>query len=568
MSGFLTIAAFFLLASQAAAGSAIYTTNLQFDTGSSINVVHLTPDQLSLDETTKPFPFVWVAVSTKGTVVKIDATTGAVLGEYNTAPSGRATDPSRTTVDKNGSVWVSNRGEYANGMGSITHIGLKENGQCVDRNGNGSIDTSTAYGDIRPWTNAGDVDSLGGVTTAQDECIIHYVRVNSTGTRHISVDGNNNIWVSGTGDRDFDLINGATGAIIRHEPNNTGGYGGYGGLIDKNNVIWSSNYLLRWDTANPLTGVNGVNWRGYSHDSYGLGIDSQGNVWNTSLYGNQIRKFSPAGDLLGTFGHGNYYAQGVAVDQKGDVWVAHSILGPQSTVGHLKNDGTFVGNINVGSGPTGVAVDAAGKIWVTNYYSRTVSRIDPNLGPVGGGGFTIGAVDLTTRDLGGNLYNYSDMTGSILIGAPTEGTWSVVYDSGLNTTKWGTIVWNGSSTGLTVSAASSNDPASFPGGVPVASGSDFNVPDGRYLKVNVKFTRSGGGASPVLYDLAISSTITTCDVDNDGDIDKNDINAITLKRNTPASPPDSRDADGDGIITVLDARVCATKCTRALCVVQ
>src|SRR6185295_9178320 len=93
-------------------------------------------------------------------------------------------------------------------------------------------------------------------------------------------------------------------------------------------------------------------------------------------------------------------------------------------------DGTYVGTIGVGGGPTGVAVDGAGKIWATNYYSGTVSRIDPALGAIGGDGLThIGAVDFTTPYLGGNPYNYSDMTGSTLTGAPSNGTWSVVFDS-------------------------------------------------------------------------------------------------------------------------------------------
>jgi hypothetical protein len=91
---------------------------------------------------TQIFPFVWVAVSTKGTVVKIDAESGAILGEYYSAPDGMGRDPSRTTVDKAGNVWVANRAEGADSMGSVMHIALEENGQCADRNGNGIIDTS------------------------------------------------------------------------------------------------------------------------------------------------------------------------------------------------------------------------------------------------------------------------------------------------------------------------------------------------------------------------------------------------------------------------------------------
>ena len=58
-----------------------------------------------------------------------------------------------------------------------------------------------------------------------------------------------------------------------------------------------------------------------------------------------------------------------------------------------------------------------------------------------------------------------------------------------------------------------------------------------------------------------------CDVDGDGNVDRNDVSLITAARNTPASGPlDPRDADGDGIITVLDARRCTLECTLPRCV--
>lgn len=481
--------------------SRTYTLNGDFDEGAYNNVVHKIADQLQLDDTTTPFNFMWVAVSTKGTIVKIDTETGKVLGEYRTAPAGQPQDPSRTTVDKSGNVWATNRAGR-----SVVHVGLAENHQCVDRNGNGRIDTSTGLGDVLPWDNAGAVDTSGGVKTAADECILHYTLVRSVGTRHVSVTRDNDVWVSGIGGRYFDLVDGDTGTIIRQEP--SVGFGGYGGLIDRNGVIWSARGMLRWDTARPLTGPSGGgNWTGYNHDSYGLCIDSKGNVYNTALGGNQIRKFAPDGTLVGTYTHGNQNAQGCVVDQKDHVWVAHSILGPQTTVGHLKPDGSHVGNVTVGQGPTGVAVDARGKIWVTNYYSRTVSRIDPSAGPAGSDGSTpVGAVDLTTVDLGGNLYNYSDMTGSTLQGAPNAGSWIVIHDSRLDGAKWGSVSWNAKVAGngaVRVSASSSSDGANFGPPELASNGGDLSVADGRFLKVAVAFQRAADKTSPILYDLTV-----------------------------------------------------------------
>jgi hypothetical protein len=59
-----------------------------------------------------------------------------------------------------------------------------------------------------------------------------------------------------------------------------------------------------------------------------------------------------------------------------------------------------------------------------------------------------------------------------------------------------------------------------------------------------------------------------CDIDLDGDVDRNDGSLITAARNRPASPSDLRDYDGNGTITVNDARACVLKCTRPVCATQ
>ena len=503
---------------------ATYTLDADFDEGSLINVVHTPSDQLQLSDKTTAFNFIWVAASERGTVVKIDTLTGDILGEYRTAPQGRGLNPSRTTVDLNGNVWVGNRNEFGSvnrdaialgvpafsrNMGSVVRIGLVENGQCEDRNNNGTIETSVGLGDIKGWSNAGGVNALGGVSTADDECIINYTRVNSYGTRHVSVDGNNDVWVSGTGGRFFDLLDGVSGQIIRQEP--SVGFGGYGGLIDPNGVIWSASPLLRWDTSLSLTGPNGVNWDGYYHSSYGLCIDSQGNVWNTE-FGNSTRKFAPDGTLLGIFPHGRNSAQGCVVDGNDHVWVAHSLNFGVNTIGHLLNDGTFVGNVilPLGNGPTGVSVDGAGKIWSANLRSDNVSRIDPTSGPIGGGGATIGEVDLTVSlGAGAGPYNYSDMTGSLLFGAPDNGTWSIIHDTGEAGIEWGFVSWSTYEPGnsnITVTAASSADGIIFGPEETVINGEDLSSADGQYLKVTVSFTRDSlNGETPVLFDLTLDN---------------------------------------------------------------
>ncbi|HSP27478.1 MAG TPA: hypothetical protein VLN74_02930, partial [Ilumatobacteraceae bacterium] len=154
----------------AAAASRTYTSDADFNEGTSNNVVQSTPNQLQLDDTTAAFPFIWVALSARGTIAKIDTTSGAVLGEYSTTSDGDGSNnPSRTTVGNDGSVWAGNRSQS-----SVVHVGLVEAGQCVDRNGNGTIETSTGYGDVLAWPG-GVGGASAPATDAADECILHYV---------------------------------------------------------------------------------------------------------------------------------------------------------------------------------------------------------------------------------------------------------------------------------------------------------------------------------------------------------------------------------------------------------
>ena len=56
-----------------------------------------------------------------------------------------------------------------------------------------------------------------------------------------------------------------------------------------------------------------------------------------------------------------------------------------------------------------------------------------------------------------------------------------------------------------------------------------------------------------------------CDIDADGDVDRLDIKSVVTSRNTSVGPGDLRDADGDGTITVLDARICIRQCNQPGC---
>ena len=520
----------------------LYTLDAHFDQGVLQDVNHDSPndDQLQLNRQSVFFPYVNVAASARGTMVRIDVNTGEIVGEWLSAPDGQGRNPSRTTVDKLGNTWLSNRNEAAGGRGSVTRVGVIRGGSrtnadgtpnpagdylqgpfgyntCVDRDGDGLFATSRGLGDIRPWTNAGGADANGGVTTAADECLITYSRVAGTNTRTVAVDANNDLWTGGSNTQ-HQKISGVDGAPLTAPV--SFGCGGYGGLVDKAGTLWSARYgtnLLRYE---PGAGTGAC--LDTTHGDYGLGMDPvTGEIWHTQVNSGNTVKMDPAGTILGTFPHGHPRAQGVAVDSDGNVWVAHALDTGTNTVGHLRTDGTFVGNVVLpgGNGPTGVAVDTNGKVWVTNINSNNAQRIDPDAGPVGGGGFTVGAVDLTV-DLGAGAgpYNYSDMTGSVLgeITAPV-GTWSVVQDGGVAGQTWGTVTWNTEAQGsvppgtsITVEARTSDTEAGLAGETftAVANGVEF-ARVGRYIEVRATLTASPSGDSPVLSDLRIKTSERT-----------------------------------------------------------
>lgn len=513
-------------------GGRTYTTDADFDEGAQVNVNHDAPnnDQLQLNRYTRPFPYINVAASARGTMVRIDVDTGVPIGEYRTAPEGRGRNPSRTTVDLYGNVWVSNRDEAGDGgRGSVVKIGLVIGGKrinvhgtddaqgdylappfqyntCVDRNSDGLIKTSRGLGDIRPWPDV--VDGQGGLTgivrDADDECILIYQRTSGPNVRHVSVDAQNNVWVAGFpySPTRYDKLDGETGRILFTFP--APGCGGYGGLIDGHGVLWSASLgqgaLLRYDIAQNQGTCIPVG------PSYGLGIDTNGFIWNSLWTNGQVVKLSPDGQVQPGFPvpAGGSNNRGVAVTPADNhVWVANS---GSNTVSRLANDGTLLKVIPVGRQPTGVAVDTNGKIWVTNLDSNDVMRIDPR-----GGTDELGAVDLRV-DLGpgASPYNYSDMTGIVALGSTApQGTWSVIYDSEQAGTLWDRLSWTSQEppdSHVTARARSAESLAGLTATSFVTATNDapLRLLVGRYLQAEIKLMPGSDGQSPIVYDVTLT----------------------------------------------------------------
>ncbi|HET9767242.1 MAG TPA: Calx-beta domain-containing protein, partial [Thermoanaerobaculia bacterium] len=489
----------------------VYTLDGDFDLGFAAGVNHDAPngDRLQLDAQGGTFPFLWVAASGRGTIVKIDTRSGKVLGEISTSPDDRGnSDPSRTTVAFDGSVWVGNRGD-----GSVTHVGLAELGQCIDRNNNGAIETSSAYGNVLPWPNPQGVNTNGGVSAAADECLLHYVKIRQGNflPRHVSVDREGRIWVGayGTCTSCFDQLDGTTGALLRQVNLPCGGYGGF---IDGNGVLWSSTNgnLLRWDPATAPSTAQCISAPG----TYGVAIGRDGNVYVNNHGANEITKVAPNGTILFSFKRGSTCGQGLAVDDDEHIWSSSSRWCEGTQISHVKGDGTSVGTLdNVPTGTTGISVDDTGKIWAVADQGNKAFRIDPDQGPIGADGVShVGAIDLVVEIPGAFAYNYSDMTGfQALRHTLRQGSWSTTQDAGFAGAEWGVVSWNsepqaalppGSSIVVEVRTAETVVGLGTQTWLVVNSGQEFQR-FGRYLQVRATLRKGTATTGPVLSDLRI-----------------------------------------------------------------
>lgn len=500
-----------LLAAPALAGRT-YTTDADFDEGVAVNVGHPTPDQIELARLMggDALPYIWVPNS-EGSVSKIDVQTGKECARYWVCDPRETSMPSRTTVDLHGNCWVGCRQ-----AGSVVKIGLFENGQWTDRNGNGTCETS------RDRNNDGSITGDEVLPWGADECVLFEVIVIpekeqtcvpgtytggyankywDPGPRSLAVDSSNNLWCGCYETQKWYYIRGDDGVILKQLDVSEFTHNAYGAVMDGNGVIWSASlngkHLLRIDPVSKAPEID-IRKVDVGHMVYGVGLDYQGHIFVAGYSDKKLSRLNaetaelewtvdtPWGDQ----------ARGVVCTRDNDVWVANS--GP-GTVCRYDNEGNLKATIDVGATPTGVAVDCNGKVWACNNGDDYVKRIDP----------ATNRVDLSKAVLNSRFhYSYSDMTGFVarMITA-RRGTWTTCYDGGLDNALWGLVQWNSEvppGTSLAVRARSSNDRVAWSPWELITSGEALtDTPPGRYLEVQATFRILSGDASPVLYDIHV-----------------------------------------------------------------
>ncbi|WP_224368858.1 immunoglobulin-like domain-containing protein [Hyalangium versicolor] len=504
-----------------------FTTDADFALGTFSGTRAGAPDadQLRIDTGSNVPPYFWVANAVDGIVTKVDTRTGRQVARYdsvlvrnwdNSVPSVRpprdsCNYPVSTVVNARGDAYVVNRGNCASTFASITkYAGTLA--ACVDRNGNGRIDTSTdASGD--GTINLSDTAEFSGQT---DECILwtkNYTAVADPG-RSIVVDADQNIWAAGTSSAKLYQLDGLTGAVLKtlDLKAETGSavsiqalaVGPEGHLYSSDSSTLRLVWKIKPDAA---AGAHVVDSLSSPVPTFGVVVDGNGMVWlgtdSDSATGLVMANFTAHTiQQVGANGGCSGRMHGVVVDGSGDIWAACL---NSNRVLRVSSAGAAKGSWFVGTRPEGVSVAADGKIWATVQGSDTLAVVNP-------------AVSTTIQSYaaGGQPYTFGDMTGyhhSRFVSR--QGVWSAVHDSGATGTNWGTVRWNQEAQGATptntsitvkVRAANTRDALASQAFATVANNQTFAGIQGRYLEVQVTLRSVNFSGEPVLSDLSILSS--------------------------------------------------------------
>lgn len=345
------------------------------------------------------FSYIWLANSTQGTVSKIDTISTIEEGRY-TVTNDASLQPSRTSVNQYGDVAIGHR-FYPR----ATKVAAREE-NCIDRNNNGIIETSTGPGDIRPF--------------GEDECVLWTIDLpaEANGTRAVAWEGgsidpetcentipNPRLWLGyGSAPLKIYRLDGETGNVLDSTTVASNGFV-YGGAVNAEGDFWVSDRaggtLSRIESDSLAVTIYPVP----GSQAYGIGMDENGHPWFATYtsgpgvdqiyrFDPELEQFYPAGGL------GGYY-RGLNVDREGRVWVAGNspcrlALFDAGTETVVNDAIPLPGCVD----PVGVSVDRDGYVWVVDRGASVAWKVDPTFHLI------VGTVNGLV-----NPYTYSDMTG-------------------------------------------------------------------------------------------------------------------------------------------------------------
>jgi hypothetical protein len=497
--------------------------------------------------TTTTNDFLWIVNVAESTVSKWDAATNTEIARYRVGLAGGecrnsccytsgCNMASRVVVDGNGDAYIANRAFGY--QGTVTKI-AGDRRDCVDRNGNGMIDTSTGPMNVLPY-------GMGSTGVSTDECVLWTVNVGATNAvlRSIVVDRgdamrpNGYIWVGGFQDRSVYRLDPVDGRILNSGASGTLGVNPYGAVTTRDGRVWftslgganiqSVNAVglapgapINTSIVAPVVSVPGIN-------QYGPAADANGRLWFNS--GGQIYGYDPAMDRSTrvTIPSGvSSSTLGLTVDASGNVvWgvtvgsnvhaarmpVSAFVPGPdRNTPGVIPATAVEIvaPGLPAAGGDTplsAIGIDRRGDIWIASY--GTSSRL-----------FKIATSPMRTSGsfTGPNrTYSYSDFTGSVRRTSIPQGTYSRTFDLSCANPRVGNLVVDGTfpagtlstlsiktaTTAAGLSMAMPIEVATLP---PLAMSYDLDtifrsasIVPRQFVQLTIVMRQSDGGAVPIM----------------------------------------------------------------------
>jgi hypothetical protein len=405
---------------------------------------------LILNRNSVRFEYLWVANSSEGTISKVDTSELVEAGRYNSVgpnndglTPGSQNSPSRTGIDLNGDMFVANRAFSR--MPSVTKIANRD---CIDRNGNGRIETSVDAN----ANNIIDRNDPREFFGEGDECFLWSQAVGRSGgtARALAIDAgdaNNpygNVWVGMYTHREFYGLAGQTGDLLQRpglqNPISIG-HSPYGAVVDSNGYVWSGTLsggtIVGFDSRTGRAGGVFTPAQGAPPSSYGFTLDGENRLW-VGAQSAGVNRYNPYSDANGNpindplAGGGEWrndschgercYMRGGGADAEGRIWFANNY---GSVMGWRTDNMQFIGSYPVGgSSITGAGIDFNGYVWGVSGSGFT-ARIDPN-----------NPNDVRRVNVGSGPYTYSTGFGLRNFTAPRGGYKTVVEGCEKLDTDW------------------------------------------------------------------------------------------------------------------------------------
>jgi len=560
------------------AASRTYTLNTDFSLGTIENLnFTAVPNQLQVNLVGVGSKYIFVANHNEDSVSKFDTTDikdangnitapGKEVARYKTFASAIGASngghPSRIAIDVDGNAYVLNR---MDGYGTPPYMMKILVDSAIDRNGNGTIETSeetNGTAGIQP----AEMKPLGANDNASiaDERVA-WIKPIGTGTsfgRSACIAPDGKLWVGVWNQARYYRVDPATGDTLPIGAGNLpyvqlSGWNPYGCTVDKNGMLWSATLQSGLGQVNTITGASTRLNSAYNNNNYGI-AQGNGKIYQAPYAGNYgWAAYDPVANTWARSAL-SYSGAGIAIDGEGNI-ISTSYGG----VYKYRPDGSLMWSKSEGGTTYGVMIDGNNDVWVMNLGSNRTTKYRAADGALVG-----------FLPTGAYPYVYTDGSGLTTKNTTVNklGTWTVVQDSGAAGTPWGKISWNdtvpaGASIEVVARASDNQAALDLQPYVPVPKGASFTG-TGRYIQVRTRLQMNTANESPVLYDLTVATKVLVCDVDGDGDVDTNDINLIRAAIGQTPTAGDPRDANGDGKLTILDARACVLQCTRTNCATQ